>query len=99
MDTTPRLLKIFVIGGGVLLLVGAALLLAFLLLRASRLEPIVEQLPRVLELPPGARIEQVALDGRRLALLGVDARGQQFVVLVDTATGERLGLVEIRADE
>jgi enoyl-CoA hydratase/carnithine racemase len=92
VDNIPRLLKAFVIAGGIALLGGTALLLALLVLRATG-SPVAGQPEVTIALPPGGRIEQVVPDGQRWLLLGSDAAGQQFLAVIDARSGERLGLV------
>jgi len=52
----------------------------------------------VLDLPPGARVEQVVAAGERWLLLGTDGLGQQFLVEVDPRTGERLSLLWLQPE-
>ena len=84
MDNIPRLLKAFVIAGGLALVGGSALLVALLVLRATGGGPEADRAEAMLALPPGGRVAQVVVDGRRLVLLGVDATGAQFLAVVDT---------------
>jgi hypothetical protein len=98
VDNISSLLKAFVIVGGIALLGGTILLVVLIALRAGADDPIVAQAPQALHLPPGARIEQVVVDGRRLVLLGVDAAGAQFVAVVDPVTGERLSLLRVQPE-
>ena len=93
MDNIPRLLKAFVIAGGVALVGGTALLVALLVLRATGGDPVAGRPDGTLALPRGGRIEQVVADGQRWLLLGSDAGGQQFLAVVDARSGERLGLL------
>ena len=101
MDNISGLLKAFVIIGGVVLLLGSALLVALLVLRGNEERALraVVSAPFELALPAGSRIEQVSMDGERLVLLAIDGAGRQFVAVVDPRTGERLSLIHIRPAE
>jgi hypothetical protein len=101
VDNIPTALKAFVIGGGILLVAGTILLVALLVFRAVGDPPAALPVagPLHLEMPGGARIEQIVPNGRHLILLGVDASGQQFLAVVDPLTGERISLVHIRPEE
>ena len=98
MDNIPSMLKAFVIAGGVVLVAGTILLVVLIALRAGEGGPVVQQAPQALLLPAGARIDQVVVDGRRLILLGTDEAGEQFLAVVDPATGERLSLLRVRPE-
>ena len=98
MEAYLRALKVFVVVAGVVLLVGTTVLVWLLLQRPPRdaaprgaPAPILAELP----LPAGARIEQMVLDGPRLVLLIRAEQEQQYLALVNPATGERLSLVRI----
>jgi hypothetical protein len=98
VDNVSSILKVFVIAGGIVLVAGTILLAVLIVMRAGADEPIAQQTPQPLLLPAGARIEQVVVDGRRLVLLGTDEAGEQFVAVVDPATGERLSLLRVRPE-
>jgi hypothetical protein len=107
VDNIPKLLKAFVIGGGIALIAGTALLIALIVLRASGgsgPEPATAAAercaggsasaqPLAVALPAGAHVEQIVPDGNCLLLLGVDGEGRQFVALVDPLTGQRISLL------
>jgi hypothetical protein len=95
VDNISSLLKAFVIAGGIALLAGTILLVVLIVTRDGDRAGSVSQAPRALDLPAGARIEQVAIDGRRLVLLGLDPAGGQFLAVVDSVTGERLSLLRV----
>jgi hypothetical protein len=101
VDNISGLLKAFVIVGGVVLLLGSALLVALLILRGNQERERRAVAPAALDvaLPAGSRIEQVSMDGERLVLLAVDGAGRQFVAVVDPRTGERLSLIRIQPAE
>jgi hypothetical protein len=103
VDTVSAPLKAFVIGAGIVLVVGTIVLAVLLVLRATGgmvgEAPGARALPRELLLPAGARVEQVVPDGRRVILLGVDGSGRQFLALIDPTSGERLSLIRIRPEE
>jgi hypothetical protein len=98
VDNIPRLLKAFVIAGGVALVGGPALLVALLVLRATAEGPVAGRPDMALALPPGGRIEQVVAAGERWLLLGSDAAGQQFLAVVDARSGERVGLLWLQPE-
>ena len=98
MDNIPTALKAFVIAGGLVLVAGTIVLAVLIALRPGESGPVLPQAPQALLLPAGARIEQVVVDGRRLVLLGTDEAGEQFLAVVDPATGERLSLLRVRPE-
>jgi hypothetical protein len=101
VEKVSVLLKAFVIGAGILLLGGMVVLTAVIVMRASGggLDPAPVPVAAVdLALPAGARVDQVVPDGERILLLGSDAKGDQFLAVIDTATGERLRLIRFRPD-
>lgn len=101
MEKVSGVLKAFVIGAGIVLFAGTILLVTLIVLRITggrevALPPAAQAVD--LQLPAGARIEQVVPDGVRVLLLGTDRTGAQFLAVVDPATGERLMLVRVRPD-
>lgn len=95
------LLKAFVIGSGVVLVVGTIMLAAVIITRAisgSEDPEGAQAIPAAveLELPAGARVEQVIPDDDRVLLLGSQAGGRQFLAVIDPETGERLRLIRFR---
>ena len=102
MDNISGLLKAFVIIGGIVLLLGSALLVTLLILRGTDRRQAVRastSAPFDLPLPAGSRIEQVSMDGERLVLLAVDGAGRQFVAVADPRTGQLLSLIRIQPAE
>ena len=98
MDNIPSALKAFVIAGGIALVAGTILLAVLIAMRAGAGDPVVQRAPQPLHLPAGARIEQVVVDGRRMVLLGTDEAGEQFLMVIDPTTGERLSLLRVRPE-
>ena len=104
MDNVPRLLKAFVIGGGILLVAGTILLVVLIALgvgqdpRPAPATPAAATRLVDLALPSGARIVQMSTDGDRLLLLAEDGAGRQFLAVVDALTGERLSLIRVRTE-
>jgi hypothetical protein len=98
VDNIPSLLKAFVIAGGVLLVGGTLVLATLIMQRAGGHDRPPRGPEAALDLPRGARVEQVVSAGQRWLLLGTDARGQQFLVEVDPRTGERMSLLWLRPE-
>jgi len=103
VNAVPAVLKVFVITGGIALLVGMILLAALLMLKLNDGEP-SEQAeqpsgPVDLALPSGVRINQVVADGRRLVLLGESPDGQQYIAVVDARSGARESLIRLAPEE
>lgn len=99
VTNVPGVLKGFVIISGIMLLIGAILLVALIMLKAmgdgEESTSEVQRAPIDLELPAGAKINQMVADGKRLVLLAEDDTGQQYVAVVDALTGERLSLIRV----
>jgi hypothetical protein len=96
----PLLLKAFVIGGGVVLIAGTVLLVVMLRQRLDGAPTAATPAaagPVDLALPAKARIEQMVLDGSRLAVLAAGPDGQQYLAVINALTGERLSLIRVRA--
>ena len=98
MDNIPSLLKAFVIVGGILLVGGTLVLTALIIQRGGDHDRPALRSDASLDLPRGARVEQVVAAGERWLLLGTDERGQQFLVEVDPRTGERLSLLWLQPE-
>jgi hypothetical protein len=93
-----RALKILVVVMGVMLIGGFALLVAIV---AGRL-PRGASVPRsfaatAIDIPRDARIEAMTAGADRLVLEMVLPEGRRQLVVVDLATGARLGTIELRA--
>ena len=95
-----RALKILVVVMGVLIVIGFAALIAGIAGKMSRDRPgaSVERpfAATAIDIPPGARIEAMTASPTRLILdLALPDGGRQLLV-VDLATGARLGTIELR---
>ena len=99
VKAVPGILKVFVIIGGIALLVGMILLAVLLMLRindgGSQDQTSAPSGPVDLALPSGVRIHQVVADGRRLVLLGEDPSGQQYIAVIDARSGVRETLIRL----
>jgi hypothetical protein len=99
VTNVPGVLKAFVITSGVMLLIGAILLVILIMLRAAGgggdLQESAQPGPVDLDLPEGARIEQVIADGKRLVLLAENRDGGQYLAVIDAMSGERLSLIRV----
>ena len=93
-DSLLRAVKLFVIVGAVLIIAGTATLIAMLVKRGSHIATTLETAAAAatVTLPPGAVVTQASLVGRELVLLGQAPAGQ-FVLMVDSAGGERRRLL------
>lgn len=94
----PGILKAFVVTSGVILIIGVILLAVLIALRAGSDaggETALPSAPVDLALPKDARIIQVMPEGKRLVLLAEDRDGQQYLAVVDSASGERLSLIRV----
>jgi hypothetical protein len=103
VDKVSVLLKMFVVGSGVILIAGTIALAVMIGLRmtAGEGEAVIAGTdPTVAEiaLPSGARIAQVVPDRDRLLLLGTDGDGRQFVAIVDPTDGELRRLFHLVPD-
>jgi hypothetical protein len=81
-----------------MLLIGAILLVILIMLRAAGggdLQESAQPGPVDLDLPEGARIEQVIADGKRLVLLAENRDGGQYLAVIDAMSGERLSLIRV----
>ena len=93
-----RALKVLVIVMGVMLVGGFAVLLAVIAGRVSRAPaPIAARTfaPPPIEIPRGARIEAMTAGSDRLVLGLVLPEGSRQLLVLDLATGARLGIIEL----
>ena len=96
VTNVPGVLKAFVIISGIMLLIGAIVLAVLIMVKAADDGHGTEAgAPVDLELPTGAKIKQMEIDGKRLVLLVEDAAGQQYMAVVDALSGERLSLIRV----
>jgi hypothetical protein len=101
MESWIKALKVFVVVGAVVLVVGTATLIGLLVQRRAAHEaerPAAAGLRGDLALPAGSRIERIELDGTRALLVLRAADQQHYLALVNPATGERLSLLRIVPD-
>jgi Family of unknown function (DUF6476) len=96
-----RGLKILVVVLGIMLIVGFAALIAVVAVRLSRggstLNPARAVAAATIDIPRGARIEAMTAATDRLVLgLALPEGGRQLVI-IDLATGARLGAIELHA--
>ena len=95
-----RALKILVVVMAVMILAGVATLLVVIAGRLSRSGPVTASsqpfAASPIELPAGARIETMSAGGDRLVLAIVLPDGNRQLVIIDLATGRRLGAIPLR---
>ena len=93
-----RALKIVVIVMGVMLIGGFALLVAVIAGRLSRGGSVSRSFAATaIEIPRDARIGSMTAAADRLVLELVLPQGGRQLIVVDLATGARLGTIELRA--
>jgi len=99
VTNVPGVLKAFVIVSGIMLLIGAILLAIMIMFKAADNESSADidaqQAPVDLDLPAGAKVNQMVVDGKRLVLLAEDDAGQQYLAVVEALSGKRLSLIRI----
>jgi len=96
-----RALKIAVIVMGVLLVVGTVVLIGAIAARVSH-KGSESAMPRAfvaqpIDLPAGSRIEAMTAGPDRLVLNLLLADGTRQLLILDLATGQRLGTIPLRA--
>lgn len=98
-----RALKVLVVVMGVMLVVGFTVLVVVIAGRLSRGGPAVSGSRPVaaapLDLPAGARLETIGVGAERLVLAVVLPDGARELVIVDIASGRRLGSIPIRTGQ
>ena len=97
-----RALKILVVVMGIMLVVGFAALVAVIagrLSRGLRRPPFGSGCRRSLELPAGARIETIGVGAERLVIAIVLPDGRRELIIVDIASGRRLGNIPLRTGQ
>jgi hypothetical protein len=97
MDSWIRALKIFVVVGAIVLVIGTATLVWLLVQRQQAREASAPSVGLIadLPLPAGSRIERMEVVGARVLLQLRAADQQQYLSLVNPATGERISLLRI----
>jgi hypothetical protein len=95
-----RALKIAVVVMGIMLIGGFATLVAVIAGRLSR-GPTTPSASAAapLELPAGARIETIGVGADRLAMAVLLPDGSRELVIVDIASGRRLGKIPLRTPQ
>ena len=94
-----RALKILVVVMGIMLVVGFAALVAVIATRMSREPATAPSMPVAaapLELPAGARIETIGVGVERLVIAVVLPDGTRELIVVNIASGHRLGTIPLR---
>ena len=98
-----RALKILVVVMGVMLVAGVATLIVVIALRLSQNAPARALLPPPdappIELPSGARIESMSMASDRLVFAILLPDGNRQLVIIDLATGRRLGIIPLRTTQ
>jgi len=96
-----RALKILVVVMGVMIVIGFVVLVAGIAGKMSRERPAASiEHPfaaTAIDIPRGARIEAMTAGPNRLILALALPGGERQLVVVDLATGARLGTIELRA--
>jgi hypothetical protein len=95
-----RALKILVVVMGIMLVVGFAALILVIAGRVSHRRPEAAAnhplATTPIEIPRGARVEAMTTASDRLILDLVVPDGDREILLIDLATGARLGTIELR---
>jgi hypothetical protein len=95
-----RALKILVVVMGIMLVVGFAALILVIAGRVSHRRPEAAAnhplATTPIEIPRGARVEAMTTASDRLILDLVLPDGDREILLIDLATGARLGTIELR---
>ncbi len=93
-----RTLKALVIGMGVLIVAGTAVIAVTIARRGGEDRAAsggASTTPAKIALPAGARVIETALDGDRIALRIVLTGGGERVMIIDARTGRRIGAVDL----
>ena len=92
-----RALKALVVVMGIMLIGGFAVLVAVIIGRVSHGGTAPRSFPATaIDIPPGARVEAMTAGTDRLILDLVLPEDRRQLVVIDLATGARLGTVELR---
>jgi len=93
-----RGLKILVVVMGVMLVAGITILVVAIAARVSQTRPAVMPFAAPpLDLPAGARIETIGVGSDRLVVDIVLPDGNRQLLVIDLATGRRLGVIPLHA--
>ncbi len=103
MESLRGALKAFVIIAGILIVLGTGTLIWVIVQRAARTappaQPTVEIRPTFsateLQVPAGSRVIDMRLSDTRLVLHLATPDEQEYIAIVDLATGRRLGLMRV----
>src|SRR5260221_11505946 len=95
-----RTLKIAVVVMGVMLVVGFFTLVVMIAGRVANKQKGAESVAAPfaaapIEVPPGARVETMAVGSERLVLSLLLADGERQLLIIDLATGRKLGMVPL----
>jgi hypothetical protein len=91
-----RGLKTLVVVMGVMLVAGVAILVVAIATRVSQTRPAVTPFAAPpLDLPAGARIETIGVGSDRLVVDIVLPDGNRQLLVIDLATGRRLGVIPL----
>ena len=93
-----RTLKALVIGMGILIVVGTAIIAVMIARRGGESGTTgsdASTTPAQIALPASARVVETALDGDRIALRIALVDGGQRVIVFDVAVGRRVGAVDL----
>lgn len=104
MPQSARLLKAIVIGLGLLIVLGVALIVYEVVSRTGQSTPISSASVSVgaygsatVALPEGARVIGMTGEGDQLSLLVEDADGGQRVMTIDRRSGALLGVITLES--
>jgi len=96
-----RGLKILVVVMGVMIVIGTTALIAGIAIKVSHNRPAVGAArpfaASAIDIPRGARIETMTAAPNRLILDLALPDGERRLVVIDLATGARLGTIELRS--
>ena len=102
MEPWLKVLKVFVVVAGLVLLVGTTAFVYLVLDKrtADRAGAAARQSgpPEPIIIPPDSQVVDLRLEQGRALVMLRDAAGRNYLLLVDVAAGRRLGLVVLRPD-
>jgi hypothetical protein len=97
-DSLIKALKIFVVVGALVIVLGTTALVWLLVQRGRTVASLPTAAPSTLPLPEAARIEQTLGAGNQLVLLGSVPDGRRFLAIVDLTSGRRRHLLWLVAE-